>query len=406
MTAIRRLLYAGLFLWPVVIAAQENSPSPYSYFAIGDIRYGDISRISGMASTAVSLSGRTLLNTANPASLSALDSNLFIFDLTGSLRGSQLRSGQDVQNAFSANFTGFTAGLRISPRWSAAMTLQPYSTVSYNVEYKEYVEGTEILLPTLYAGSGGVTRLSFLNSFRFSEKFSVGADMMLLLGNIDRDVTRSGITINRNSSAAQLSFVAGLQYREKISEGLSLTAGAVYGHSCNLDFQNTLLVSEESGDILLNDVIAATSADIPRSYGAGISMAGRRLVIATDYRYQRWSLSKDRYPGFSFTDTHRFSGGIMYRPAHFATGNLLSALEYQAGFAFSNSYLTINGVNPVRYEISAGTGIPFRNGSQINLGFSWGREGTTAEGLIREDYLRVTLGFSLAEKMFFKRMYE
>jgi hypothetical protein len=406
MTAIKRSIFLSMFLWPVLAGAQENISSPYSYFGIGDIQYVEIGRVAGIASSAISLSGRTFLNASNPASLAALDSNLFVLDLTGSLRSSNLSSGTDMQKAFSANFTGLSAGLHLSDRWSAALALLPYSTVSYNVEYEEYVEGTETLLPTVYNGSGGVTRFSFLNSFRVSENLSLGADMMLLFGNIDRNVTRSSITINRNSSAVRLSFLAGLQYKERISDNLALSVGAVYGHSCDLDFENSLVVMDESGSILMEDMIASSTISVPRSYGAGASLAGRRVVVAADYRYQRWSLIKDRYPGFSFTDTHRFSAGILYHPLRIASGGLLNALEYQAGFAYSTSCITVNSINPVRYEITAGTGIPFRNGSQINLGLSLGRMGTTAEGLVREDYLRVTLGFTMAERMFFKRMYE
>lgn len=406
MTPSKKLLYVLLILWPAAIAAQENSPSPYSYFGIGDIHYGNNGCFPGMALTTISLSGRTMLNTANPASLSSLDSNLFILDMSCSFRGSKFSTGSEVRHAFSANFTGLAAGLHISPRWSAAMALQPYSTVSYIVGYDEYVEGTQYSTSTLYSGSGGVTRFSFLNSFLISRKLSFGADMMLLFGGIDRDVTRSGITINQSSSAVRLTFLAGLQYRENISSDLSLSMGVVYGHSCKLDFENNLIVRNGSGSILLNDVIASSLIDIPRSYGAGISLSGKRFTVATDYRYQRWSLTKEDYPVFSFTDTYRFSTGIMFTPARYVTGGFLHRLSYQGGFTVSNSYLTINGINPVRYEINTGAGVPFRNGSQINVGLSWGRMGTTAEGLVLEDYLRFTLNFSLAERMFFRRMYD
>lgn len=406
MTPNKISVFVFIILWPAVIMAQESTPSPYSYFGIGDIHYGDISCIPGMASTTISLSGRALLNTSNPASLSALDSNLFILDMSGSLKGSRFSTGSDVRNAISANFTGLTAGLHISPRWSSAMSLQPYSSVSYLIGYDEFVEGTQLSAPTLYSGTGGVTRFSFLNSFFISGSLSFGADIMMLLGAIDRDVTRSGLTISQSSTAMKFSFTAGLQYREEIRDDLSLSVGAVYGHSCDLDFENNLVVTDASGNILLNDAIASSSIDIPRSYGAGISLSGRRFTLATDYRYQRWSLSKEQYPGFCLTDTHRFSTGIMFTPARYASDRFLNKLFYQAGLAVSNSYLTINGINPVKYEVSTGAGVPYRNGSQINMGLSLGRLGTTAEGLVSENYFKLVLSFSLAERMFFRRMYE
>jgi len=36
----------------------------------------------------------------------------------------------------------------------------------------------------------------------------------------------------------------------------------------------------------------------------------------------------------------------------------------------------------------------------------WGKKGTTNEGLVREDYLRITISLSMFERMFMKRLYD
>lgn len=406
MTANRLFIPAILFLCTQSISAQENNISPYSYFGIGDIQYGESSRTSGMASTGISLSGRTFLNTANPASLTALDTCSFVFDITGSARGALFRSGSSLQKTFSANFTRVTAGLHLTPRWSAGLSLQPYSTVSYKVENEEYIEGSEMTTPTIYEGSGGVTRFSFLNSFRLTEKFSLGADVMLLYGSIDREVSQSEITICQNSSAVSFSFIAGLLYNEELSENLHFSAGLTYGHSCRLNFDNNMQVRDASGNIVVDDALSASATAIPHSMGAGISLTTKKILVAADYRYQKWSLASDQISGFSFTDTHKFSSGIAFLPTTIAPKNYLYLIEYQAGISVSNSYLMLNGVNPVNVDISVGAGLPLRSGGMINLGLSWGRHGTVTEGLIREDFIRVTLGISMVERMFLRRMYE
>jgi hypothetical protein len=385
-------------------AAQENNVSPYSMFGPGDIQYGESGRTSGMASTSVSLAGSHFLNTVNPAALTALDTNSFIFDITGSARGSVFRSGTVKNNTFSANFTRVTAGLRFTPRWSAALSLQPYSTVCYKIEDQDFIEGSVDKTVTTFEGSGGITRLSLINSFRLTQKFSVGADMMILFSNIDRDVSQSGITINQNSSGTTFSFSLGMLYREALSEKLFFTAGVVYGHRSNLIFNNLLQVHDASGNILFNDVAASTDLTIPGIWSAGFSLAGKRLLAAADYHYQRWSMARDKDP-VSFTDTHKFSVGIAFIPSLSAPKNYFELIEYQAGFTVSNSYLILNGVNPVNFELSAATGLPLRGGGQITIGFAWGNKGTISEGLIREDYLRLTLSLSMVERMFLKRMY-
>jgi hypothetical protein len=82
------------------------------------------------------------------------------------------------------------------------------------------------------------------------------------------------------------------------------------------------------------------------------------------------------------------------------------SFKYQAGISVSNFYMTLNGVNPINYEFTTGVAIPFRSGGQVNASLGWGKRGTVSNGLIREDYLRLTLSISLAERMFLKRMYD
>ncbi len=392
-------------MWTVMTSAQEYNISPYSIFGIGDIQLSENGRTAGMASTAISLSGIHFVNTANPAALSALDTATFIFDLTGSAIGSVFNSGPIRQKAFSANFTRITAGMHVMPRWSAALSLQPYSTVNYKVEDEDYIEGSQTKTTTLYEGSGGFTRLSFLNSFRLTEKFSAGADVMLLFGNINREASQSGITIGESSSAAAVTFTLGMLYKETLSENFIFSAGVTYGYRTDLLFANSLMVTDNSGNTVLNDRIASSEISLPGSWGAGISLTARRMIFAADYRYQKWSMTSDLFTNLNFTDTHKLNCGVAIVPSRVAPKSFFELIEYQAGFTISNSYLTLNDVNPLKMEITAGAGLPFRRGGQINIGLGWGKNGTTNEGLIREDYFRFTLSLSMAERMFLKRMY-
>lgn len=402
----RHLLRIFFLFFPLMLAAQESTISPYSYFGIGDILDGQSSRKSGMASAAISLSGPTFLNTSNPASLTALDTTTFIFDITGSGKFSSFRSGNGRQTSSGANFSRLTAGLHLMPRWSAGLSVQPYSAVSYKVVDQNYIEGSGETIPTLYEGTGGMTRVSFLNSYRLTEKFSIGADLMLLFGNIDRSITQSGVTILNSSSGTSISFVAGLQYRESLSENLHFAAGLTYGHSSELNLDNNLQVQDGSGNIVLADAITSSAIDLPFSLGTGVSLTGKRFMAAADYRYQKWSQPRGNTAGFSFTDTHKLSCGMAFVPSRFASESYLDIIEYQAGFSVSNSYLMLNDVNPVNMEVTAGAVLPFRSGARINLGLAWGKNGTLKEGLIREDFVRFTLGLSMIERMFIKRMYD
>ena len=406
MTANRIYIYVAACMLTVAASAQEDNISPYSMFGIGELQLSESGRTAGMASTAIGLSGLHFLNTANPAALAALDTATFIFDLTGSAKGSVFTSGAVTQKAFSANFTRIALGTHLTPRWSAALSMQPYSTVNYKVENEDDVEGSETKTTTLLEGSGGVTRLSFLNSIRLTNRFSAGVDFMLLFGSIDRDASQSGITINRSSSANTASFTLGMLYRKLLSENMVFSAGVTYGYKTSLLFDNFLVVTDASGNSLFDDNIASSEIVIPASWGAGISLTGRKMVIAADYRFQKWSETRDPLTRLRFTDTHKFNCGIAFIPSGGAPKTYLGLIEYQAGFNISNSYLTLNGVNPLNMELTTGAGLPLRGGGQLNIGLGLGKRGTTNEGLIREDYMRITISISMSERMFLKRVYE
>lgn len=395
-----------LLLLTAGVNAQETTISPYSIFGIGDLQLGESGRTAGMAGSGLGLSGGRFLNTLNPAALAALDSTTFLFDVSGSSRGTKFTSGDNKQYAFGANITKITAGLHVSPLWSTALSIQPYSSVSYKVERPGYIEGTTTKINTVFEGSGGITRLSFMNSLRISKNFSVGADFMLLFGNIDRTTTISGLTLLQNSSSTTASFNAGILYTGKLTKNVILGMGAVYGYGGQLKFDNTLKVNNENSTTLFNDYLAPSYFTIPPMYGGGISIIAPRLTVNADYHYNQWSMTRDASSGLKYTDTHKFDLGLAFTPANGAVTSYFEIIQYQAGFSVSNSYLTLEGVNPVNYEITAGGSLPFKGGTQLNVALAYGKRGTVKQGLIREDYFKLTLSICIAEAWFMKRLYE
>ncbi|HOU01340.1 MAG TPA: hypothetical protein PK719_07520 [Bacteroidales bacterium] len=396
----------SLIIWSSVSLAQELNISPYSIFGIGDIHLSETGRTTGMASALTGLSGGQLLNTANPAALATLDTNTFIFDMTGSAKGSLYNSGGLTQGSLGANFNRISAGLHITSRWSGAVTIQPYSTVNYKVKREDFIEGSQNKISTFYEGSGGVNRISLLNSFRLTKSLSIGADFMMLFGNINRDVTQSEVKIRENSLGNSFSFTAGTFYWTKLSENLNFSAGLTYGYGTDLRFKNSLTVISKEGSIIFNEDIESSRMKSPANWGAGASLHTRRFIVAADYRYQKWSMLYGSKADRRFTDTHMANIGAEYAPGVNSGRTYARSFKYEAGLSVSNSFLTINGINPINFELTAGAAIPLRTGGQVNASIGWGKRGTTDKGLIREDYLRLTLSISLAERMFLKRMYD
>jgi len=86
--------------------------------------------------------------------------------------------------------------------------------------------------------------------------------------------------------------------------------------------------------------------------------------------------------------------------------NYLSKITYRGGFRYENTGLVINNVSILDRAVTFGLGLPL-NGtfSNINIGFEYGKRGTTNAGLIEENYSNISFGFSFNDKWFQRRQY-
>jgi hypothetical protein len=398
----------SLFIFCVVLSlevyGQENIDSPNTVFGIGDIQLFEGGRSAGMSSASMSLSGSYFLNTINPAALSNIDTTNLIFDMILSGRVSEYSYRNSSEKAFSANFTRIAAGLRFSKRLAGAISFKPYSTVSYHIDKYLSKEGTDSKIKAEYEGSGGINQFSVLSSYKFSDKLSGGTDLMVLFGTIEKTINIEGITVTKEGNTRAFAFSAGMLYKEKLADNLDLSAALIYGSVNNFKFSNNVKILDIEGISIFDKNSGTTNFMIPCNIGAGLSLRGKRFLVSTDYYFRNKLTAEDDNSSVKFANTSRLNCGLAITPPKYST-NYFEAIEYQTGFSVSNSYLVQNGINPKNIEFSAGAGFPLRGGSQVNLAFSWGRRGIQSSGIIREDYFRLSLGFSLVERMFVKRLY-
>ena len=60
----------------------------------------------------------------------------------------------------------------------------------------------------------------------------------------------------------------------------------------------------------------------------------------------------------------------------------------------------INNKNLDDFGINFGVSLPVGNASLFNLGFKFGQQGTTSDGLIKENYLKLNLGMTFNDRSF------
>ena len=93
---IFKIKYCIFFLYPVLIFAQVNTYSPYSFFGIGNLESSSFSQQSSMGGLSNSFFENNQLNFSNPSSYSFLE--LTSIELSGYMNFSNLRQNNLNQN--------------------------------------------------------------------------------------------------------------------------------------------------------------------------------------------------------------------------------------------------------------------------------------------------------------------
>jgi long-subunit fatty acid transport protein len=225
-------------------------------------------------------------------------------------------------------------------------------------------------------------------------------------------------TMARSSARLnKVNFDAGLIYRKTMKEGRFFQVGLTYRPTQTVDGQSEKIVYTYAYNYakLLEEVKDTVSFDsgsngeviLPASIGAGFMLGSTNRWFATaDVNYQKWS--EFRYLGNNpgLKDNLRVSLGGQFRPSAVDIGKYYERINYRAGFRFEQSYLEIQNTRINDIGISFGVGLPMKKSrSTINIAVELGTQGTTDNGLIKENYMRLTIGSALQERWFLKRRF-
>ncbi|HBG87802.1 MAG TPA: hypothetical protein DDW62_09665, partial [Marinilabiliaceae bacterium] len=82
-------------------------------------------------------------------------------------------------------------------------------------------------------------------------------------------------------------------------------------------------------------------------------------------------------------------------------------IRYRAGLHYKADYIKLNGYQVKDFGMSFGLGLPLgRSKTSVNLGYQYGKIGTSEKNQLKESYNRFTLSFTMHEAWFFKRKFD
>ncbi len=373
---------------------------------------------------ATAFSSPYFINPANPASYMAFDTNSFVFDGAFNLRSGTLKTTTESQKTRFGTLSNLYFGFPVTKWWRTSLGIMPFSQVGFEMQNSQFVDDIGNSVFT-YSGSGGLNKAYFGNAFSPVKNLSVGVNMSYIFGNIikQRTVTFpdsgafANTMIKSTARLNKLNFDAGLIYRKNFKEGKFVQIGLTYNPVQNINGFAEKITYSYSYDYSTNiekikDTVSYEAGDngeviLPTAIGGGFMIGSTNRWFATaDVNWQKWS--EFRYLGNNpkLQNNLRLSLGGQYRPSAVDIGKYYERINYRAGFRFEQSYLEIYDTRLNDFGISFGVGLPMKKSrSTVNIAVEVGTQGTTEKGLIKENYVRFTLGTSLQERWFLKRRF-
>jgi hypothetical protein len=410
--------YIGIVLLSfsgMALHAQNSTTSPYSGFGIGELEMSSGGRNAAMGQTGIALRSNLFLNTANPASFTAIDPQGFLLDIGMNFKYTQLKNSTKSVDVNDGNLSWIQMGFPISKKFFGGISLNPKSSVGYNIYTEKTLDGTPYFYPAMYEGTGGLSEAAGILAFKFNKNISLGAKAGYLWGNVAKtieqsvDVYSTTYLISQEDkirySGAYLDF--GTQISMPLSPKTTVLLGGVIGLSSKLNSETSTTISKayaSTSEVVSSDVKTSDSMKLPLDFGGGISfLYGSKWVTTFDYKHSDWKEAALGANSGSLSTNNSYRAGFEFAPKN-DPRLFRQVARYRLGYRYETGYLKVYNNQIHEQALTFGVGYPFRKGrNYVNFSFELGSRGTLKANLVQEKFAKLTCSFNLWENWFIKR---
>ena len=407
--------------------AQADIDSPYSLFGVGQLREGTMNgRLKGMGGVANAMSDKAMINNANPASYAMIDTLAFLFDAGLYFKSSSFSTSSLTEKAAGASFDYVAMGFALTNWWKMAVGAQPYSNVGYNIETSFHDESIGNY-SEVFQGDGGLNQVFWGNGFRIGKHFAVGANASYVFGNSKSTTTLlypdSSFMIctrrSRDFMVRSFLFDYGVMYHGNVGKDLTLSVGLTYKQKINLRGVQTTFVRsiEETDNTITTEYLIDTIAytvdknaryTMPHGFGFGITLQkSNRWTVGADFNWAQWSTFAKNGVNQGLQDSWSVAVGGEFLPRSTSLSGYWTKVAYRIGGFYEQTLLNIDGTSINKIGATIGVTLPVpKTMSKVNVGLEFGNCGTKSANLIQERYINLTVGVSIFERWFVKRMYK
>ncbi|WP_027127125.1 membrane protein [Gelidibacter mesophilus] len=434
---IKKLVIVFIITCAIHVQAQNGgSPSPYSYYGIGSLKFKGTVENRSMGGLSIFMDS-IHLNLRNPAGYAGNKLKVYNnenrpmkFTVGGGSNNLTLKTDTDTQKTGSTTFDYMALSVPMG-KFGLGFGLMPYTSVGYKLE--SFTTTND--LDKRYKGEGGLNKAFVGLGYQITPKLSIGFDASYNFGNIqnsalqfryqDGDLAQYQTMENNRSDLSGVNFNFGMSYKTMVTDKLQLSTGLTYMPKSKITSENmrafsTVIADPRTEQVLTVSGVEAdleaqglkkTDLTLPStlSFGAGIGRP-QKWFAGAEYTFQKTSEFDNPIVSVEnsvFVDASTIALGGFYIPNYKSFSRYWERIVYRAGMRFENTGLEINNQTINEFGISFGVGLPVGADlfSNANIGFEIGKRGTTKENLIQENFMNLQISLSLNDRWFQKRKY-
>jgi long-subunit fatty acid transport protein len=431
---MKRLMLAGLAVAAASGAqAQGLGNSPYSRIGLGEYtgNTGGV-RQMGMGGVGLAAPNSVNVNELNPAMLYYTGRTTFEAGYNGQYK--------TVKNASASSRSGdgtlgyFAMSVPLSTRWGAAVGLKPLSSVDYESNIVQDIQGTtgsQVLKQ--FKGTGGISEAYLGQGVRVAKGLTLGFTASYIFGTVDETTGTTVIVANSSDALiksvdrqhtrySDFAFRAGAHYRHKINKSINMNIGGVYSIAHQLKGLQTNTQERENTDGTLIGTATPVSdgrgnALVPALAQAGISFDNdKNWSLNLDVAQQQWSKFRNfNSTGPALNNTFRIGLGGEISPDPGSVEHYFQRVTYRAGISLGQMPYQPGGKALYDRSVSWGFAFPLPTATPLeattfSLAFTYGVRGNTdllsavsGTSNVQENYIRGQFGVTLNNRWFIKR---
>lgn len=409
---MKKIINILVFIAISATALYSQGGSNYSVNGFGDLTSSVSAGYNGLAGTQIAMPSAYMINMRNPAMWSYVQTT-------------RLQAGYQFNQMFAQNETislkqnngkisGVLALFSIDTAMGIGVSfgIHPYSNVNYYLRspFTVKMEGLEFSGTSTYIGEGGLTLAYLGASTKIYKGLTAGAEIFSTIGSISYKTTTVVSGDNNYPGINEkfdrfygLGFKGGLSYNFPF--GLYLGLCGEYHSSLNYD-RDIIYSSQTISDSVTSTV---NKLKVPASIGFGAAYKTGKFLIGFDFTSQNFSnFDYQRGSEVKFTNNNNFSIGFSRLGSKTYSADFLDKVSYNIGFGYNQLHYTVKGTQINDLYGSIGLEMPIVSGTMLNTALQIGTRGQTGNGLIKENYGKLTIDISVGDNWFkpFKRDYE